>query len=231
MPPTSMVTLSAQGFSPFQVPFNPTELQFEKQMQYAEINIPGLDAPLQQFVRGQAEKLTIELFFDTTEQGMGAFATSVTTLTDKVFQLARIDPALHAPPIVTFQWHHHIAGDSLDARLGNQSRNSFSGIIESIRQKFTLFSPEGIPLRATVNLVLREYRTLDDQLDQLNLQSPDRTHSHVVRGGETLSAVAAAEWDRAEEWRSIADANDIEDPRRLRVGTFLTIPVLNPRSS
>ena len=39
--------------------------------QFAEIAIPGLDAPLQQFVRGQAEKLTLDLFFDTTDNGMG----------------------------------------------------------------------------------------------------------------------------------------------------------------
>jgi nucleoid-associated protein YgaU len=128
---------------------------------------------------------------------------------------------------VTFQWNN-IAGDSLPAPVSGQSRDSFRGVIESIRQKFTLFSPLGVPLRATVNLVLREYRTLDEQLGQLNLQSPDRTHSHVVQGGETLTQVATAEWERPAEWRRIADENEIEDPRRLRVGTFLTIPVIAP---
>jgi nucleoid-associated protein YgaU len=230
MPPVNMVTLSADGYDDFVVPFNPTELSFDKQMQFAEVAIPGLDAPLQQFVRGQAEKLTIELFFDSTEKkGFGLGAESVTPLTDKVFQLARIDPDLHAPPIVTLSWNHHFPGDSLDSFLGGQRRNSFVGVIESIKQKFTLFSPEGIPLRATVNLVLREYRTLDEQLEQLNLMSPDRTHSHTLRGGETLSAVAAEEWKRPAEWRAIADENEIEDPRRLRVGTFLTIPVITGR--
>ncbi|HEX4459103.1 MAG TPA: peptidoglycan-binding protein, partial [Polyangia bacterium] len=91
--------------------------------------------------------------------------------------------------------------------------------------------PEGIPLRASVTTTLREYRTLDQQLAQLNLQSPDRTHSHTLAGGETLTAVAAEEWSRPDQWRRIADANDIEDPRRLRVGTFLTIPVIAPGSS
>jgi nucleoid-associated protein YgaU len=229
MPPVAKVTLSADGFTDFAVQYNPTELMFEKQMAFAEITIPGLDAPLQQFVRGQAEKLSIELFFDTTEAGMGLGATSVTSLTDKVFQLARIDPDLHAPPIVTFIWNHHLAGDSLDVRLGGQNRDSFKGVIESIRQKFTLFSPEGIPLRATVNVVLREYRTLDEQLTQLNLKSPDRTRSHTVRGGETLSAIATEEWQRPEEWRRIADENAIEDPRRLHPGAFLDIPVISPR--
>ena len=229
MPPVAMVTMSAPGFTTFVARYNPTELLFEKQMQFAEINIPGLDAPLQQFVRGNAEKLSIELFFDTTENGMSLGATSVTTQTDLVFQLARIDPDTHAPPVVKFLWNYHIAGDSLDIRLKDQTRYSFHGIIESIRQKFTLFSPEGVPLRATVNLVLREYRTLDEQLGQLHLQSPDRTRSHTLRGGETLTAVATEEWNRPEEWRRIADENDIEDPRRLRPGTFLTIPVIEPR--
>ncbi|HEX4461898.1 MAG TPA: peptidoglycan-binding protein, partial [Polyangia bacterium] len=120
MPPVTMVTLSADGYADFSVPYNPNELTFDKQMQYAEITIPGLDAPLQQFVRGNAERLTIELFFDSTEKGMGLGAQSVTALTDKVFQLARIDPDLHAPPIVTFSWNHHFPGDSLDSFLGPQ---------------------------------------------------------------------------------------------------------------
>jgi nucleoid-associated protein YgaU len=229
MPPVAMVQLSADGIAPFVARYNPTELQFEKQINFAEITIPGLDAPLQQFVRGGAEKLSLDLFFDTTEDGMGLGATSVTKQTDRVFQLVRIDPDKHAPPIVTFQWNHHIAGDSLDALFTSQRRNSFKCVIETIRQKFTLFSPEGIPLRATVSLVLREYRTLDQQLGELNLKSPDRTRSHTIRGGETLSAVATAEWERPEEWRRIADANEIEDPRRLHPGTFLTIPVITPQ--
>jgi nucleoid-associated protein YgaU len=227
MPPVTMMRFDADGLTGFTVPYNPTELSFEKSMKFAEIAIPGLDAPLQQFVRGEAEKLALELFFDSTEAGTGLGATSVTTETDKVFSMARINPSTHAPPVVTVTWNHHFPGDSLTGPLGSQRRNSFVGVIESIKQKFTLFSPEGIPLRATVNLSIREYRKLDDQLAALNLMSPDRTHSHTLKGGETLSAVAAKEWNRPGDWRHIADENGLEDPRRLRVGTFLRIPVLN----
>ena len=81
-----------------------------------------------------------------------------------------------------------------------------------------------MPLRATLTVALREYKTLEDQLTQLNLSSPDRTHSHVTQRGETLSGVAAQYYERSGEWRAIADENGIEDPRRLSVGTFLTIP-------
>lgn len=254
------------------VQFNPTELTYDKSAQIAEISIPGLDSPLQQFVRGQTEKLTMDLFFDTTDGGMGKQVTSVTEWTDKVYQLVKIEPKRHAPPLCTFVWNDQFPGSSLGgkpgakpggalaaaaaavagaaagaaaaalgpagavigaaadlagATLGNQRRNGFQCIVETVKQKFTLFNPEGVPLRATLTVTLREYKTLEQQLKHLNLTSPDRTHSHVVQQGETLSGIAASYYDRPGEWRPIAEDNGIEDPRRMAVGAFLTIPPIS----
>ena len=210
----------------FEVQFNPTEFSLDKGAQIAEIAIPGLDSPLLQFVRGQNEKMSLDLFFDTTEKGMGPGATSVTTLTDHIYELVKIEPAGHAPPICTFVWNSKFPGADISAHAGNQRRTNFQCVIESIKQKFTLFNPEGIPLRATLTLTLREYKTLDQQLHQLNLSSPDRTHSHVVQQGDTLPSIAGRYYRKPGEWRHLAEANELEDPRRLIVGAFLTIPPL-----
>ena len=242
--------------------YNPTELSWDKGVQIAEIAIPGLDAPIQQFVRGQAEKLSLELFFDTTDEGgMGANAVSVIKHTDRIYQLLKIEPESHAPPICTFLWHEEFPGSTLNGKrggpisrldnprsaaaqsqnettdaitsqeeqavdfaTGNQRRNGFKCIVETVKQKFTLFSPQGVPLRATLSVSLREYKTLEEQLAQLNLMSPDRTHSHVVQSGETVAALAARFYQNPGNWRFIADSNQLQDPRRLEAGTFLTIP-------
>lgn len=253
-----------------EVQYNPTEYTFEKQAQIAEIQIPGLDAPLQQFVRGQSEKLTLDLFFDTTEHGTGAGATSVTTETDKIYQLIKIEPTRHAPPVLEFVWSDQIAGANIGAApghvagavtsavasaagaaagaagaaiaaagslgasalaaagasLGNQRRNGFRCVMESVRQKFTLFSPDGVPLRATLTVSLREYKTLQNQLDELHLSSPDRTHVHVLQQGETLASVATRYYDTPEDWRAVAAENGLDDPRRISPGVFLTVPPL-----
>lgn len=206
------------------VQFNPTEFSLEKGAQLAEINIPGLDTPLLQFVRGQGERMTMDLFFDTTEDGMGANATSVTTLTDRVYGLVKIEPGGHAPPICTFHWNHAFPGANLSPKVGNQIRTSFQCVVESVKQKLTLFSPEGVPLRATLSVTFREYKTLDQQLSQLNLNSPDRTQSHVVQAGETLSAIATQHYGQPNDWRAIAGQNDILDPRRMTPGTLLQVP-------
>jgi len=253
-----------------EVQYNPTEYTFEKQNQVAEIQIPGLDSPLQQFVRGQTEKLTLDLFFDTTEKGTGSGATSVTTETDKIYQLIKIEPKRHAPPILEFVWSDQIAGSNIGeapgsvagalsqtigaatgaaagaagsaiaaagsvggsavaaagAGLGNQRRTGFRCVLDSVRQKFTLFSPDGVPLRATLTVSLREYKTLQNQLDELHLTSADRTHVHVLEQGETLAAIANLYYETPADWREIATKNTLDDPRRLTPGVFLEVPAL-----
>ena len=73
-----------------------------------------------------------------------------------------------------------------------------------------------MPLRATLTVALREYKTLDEQLEQLEselagphaqLRDPERRHAVAASPRNTTGAPG--------EWRSIADANGIEDPRRL----------------
>jgi nucleoid-associated protein YgaU len=148
----------------------------------------------------------------------------VTTLTDQIYGLLKIEPDGHAPPICSFQWHRHFPGSDLSPTLGNQRRTEFKCVLDSVKQKFTLFSPEGVPLRATLSVSFREYKTLDEQLSQLNLNSPDRTQGHILQSGETLTSVSAKCYRKPTEWRRIAEQNGINDPRRLNPGTILQVP-------
>ena len=214
------------GGEDIEVQYNPTELSFDKAAQIAEINIPGLDSPLLQFIRGQNEKLMVDLFFDTTSSGMGSGAQSVAQETDKIYQLLKIRPDRHSPPVCDFIWGSSgFPGNYVSDKVGgNQRRGHFRCVVESVKQKFTLFSTEGIPLRATLTVSLREFRLLEEQLPSMNRNSPDRTNSHVLSRGETLSSVSYKHYLKPSSWRDIADANGIEDPRRLEPGMFLKLP-------
>jgi nucleoid-associated protein YgaU len=198
----------------FSVQFNPTEYSLEKGAQLAEIAIPGIDSPILQFIRGQNEKLSLELFFDTTEQGMDESARDVRDLTRSIYQLVKIQPRTHAPPRIRFTW-----GQGL----------SFKAVVETVQQKFSVFNPLGVPLRATVTVTFREYKTLEEQLSELNLQSADHSKRYTVRRGDTLSGIAAEQYRDPREWRRIADANAavVDNPRRLATGATLLIPPLD----
>src|SRR5438445_8877933 len=87
------------------VQFNPAEYTLSKAAQLAEIAIPGIDSPILQFVRGQTETLALELFFDTTQSGMGESSVQdVRQLTRPVYQLVKIQSTTHAPPRIRFIW-------------------------------------------------------------------------------------------------------------------------------
>lgn len=207
---------------PIEVSYNPPELNFSKGATYADINIPGLDAPVLQFVRGTTETLNLELFFDSTENGTGASAVPITSRVDEFYQLVKISGNLHTPPIVRILWGEHFPG----LRNDQSSRPvpAFDCIVTSCSRKFTLFNPDGMPLRAIVTLAVREYRTLEEQLQAMNLQSSDHTRLHTVQQGEDLPLIAYEAYGNAAQWRVIADANNLLDVRTPAPGTVLSLP-------
>ncbi|NLS75687.1 MAG: LysM peptidoglycan-binding domain-containing protein [Chloroflexi bacterium] len=218
--------LDAQGkvVKRLNIQFNPAELSMEKAAQIAEIAIPGIDSPILQFIRGQNEKVTLELFFDTTEQGTGPGAAPVTTRTNEFYALVKMSGREHAPPRCRFGWGAEFPGLVHQAGEVIGARKAFDCVVESIRQKFTLFSPEGVPLRATLAVSLREYKSLETQLQQLNLQSADHTRVHIVQRGETLPQIAYIAYQDPAKWRLIAQANGLLRPRELQPGMVLELP-------
>jgi hypothetical protein len=216
---------------PLLVNYNPTEYTLSKGAQLAEIAIPGLDSPILQFVRGQSETMSLDLFFDTTEAGMDDSAVSVTTVTDLFYQMVKINGITHAPPIVFFSWGATFPGQRTYTSLapvttGSQLRYGFKCVVESVRQRYTLFSPQGVPLRATLTVSLKEYKTLAEQIAQINAQSADHSHTHVVQIGETLNQISTAVYNDPTQWRAIANQNNIADPINLQPGQVLQIPPL-----
>jgi nucleoid-associated protein YgaU len=206
---------------PVQALFNPEKYTASRSVQFAEIAIPGLDAPVIQFVRGQAEKVALELFFDTTDQGTVDPVVDVRTLTSLVYSLLDVQSSTHAPPRLILTW-----GEG--GQLFNHGKTiSPWCVLESVSQEFTLFSPGGVPLRAKLNVVFHAAWTIDEQLTQTPRHSSDRTRFVRVRQQQTISEIAWRQYNDPDGWRPIAEANDLDNPRLLEPGSTLTIPSLD----
>ena len=61
------------------------------------------------------------------------------------------------------------------------------------------------------------------------LESPDTTKYRTVHQGDSLWAMAAKEYGQPEQWRAIADANGLANPRALRSGERLVVPAIKRR--
>jgi LysM repeat protein len=194
-----------KGGEPIPVLFYPTQYSLDQGNQIAEIGIPGLSAPILQYVRGNTRTLTMELFFDTYEQ-----QTDVRKYTDKIYGLLAIKSSTHVPPICTVSW------GSLN----------FDCVLERVGGRFTLFLANGKPVRATLNVTFKEVVDVDVEVRSTPTQSADHTKTRAVQRGDTLSNIAAAEYGDPAKWRPIAETNGIDNPRVLAPGRVLVIPPL-----
>lgn len=187
--------------------FNPEEYSVEKRMNYGEQRVAGVTTPLTQFVSGDSETLSMDLFFDVTED---ATTDDVRDRTERLDTLLEIDPGLHAPPTCRFVW------GSLE----------FKAVLESASTRYTLFHRDGTPLRATATVTFRRYRTPEEQSKDRPKQSADRRTVWEVTAGDTLWLIADAEYGDPTRWRPIAEANDIATPRDIDPGATLIVPKL-----
>ncbi len=202
--------------------FNPTEYTFDRSNSYKATPVPGLGAPLLQFVNGESDQLSMDLFLDDYTDPRGP-----TSLQQKendplgkrlrdLTQLLEIDRDLHAPPPVRFNW----------------GPMEFTAVIEKIGRKVTMFHPDGAPARVTLSVMFKEYRTLRQLVEDPRRESADKTKRRVVVGRQSLWLIAAREYDDANEWVRIAAANDLDDPRQIGPGDWLELPPIeNPNGT
>lgn len=188
-----------------EVLFNPKEYVIEKKTPWAEQNVFGMDSPPVQFTIGERKRLSMELFFDTSEE-----KSDVRSYTGQMEELMVVNAQEHRPPLLRFSW----------------GTLSFDCVLEDMVQRYTLFANDGTPLRAILKVVFKEYATAATQLSNTRRESADHTKRLVVREGESLASLAAREYNDAGKWRVIADANNIDDPENIASGTIVELPPL-----
>lgn len=185
--------------------FNPKEYVIEKKTPWSEMNVFGMDSPPVQFTMGERKRLSMELFFDTSE-----VKEDVREYTNKIETLMLVNAQEHRPPILRFSW-------------GNLSLDC---VLEDLVQRFTLFRDDGTPMRAILKVVFKEYSSAAAQLSNTRRESSDHTKRLILREGESISSIAGREYKDPGKWRVIAQANRIEDPENIKPGTIVELPPL-----
>jgi hypothetical protein len=194
--------------------FNPSDLSLRQVNGWAADPMPGKGVPTLRYTGAGSGSLRLTLFFDTTDTGQ-----SVTQYTSKVVGLMDLNSSLPGtnastnntrPPWVVFHW-----GDF----------HSFKAVVSALELTFEYFSNTGTPLRARAALTLTQYQDDGAFGPQNPTSGTPRPHRvHRVQPGETLDRISALHLGDSTQWRSIAEANGIEDPLALRPGSLLAIP-------
>ncbi len=192
--------------------FNPNKLTVSRSVSWPSQGAAKRDTAESQFVGGEPATLGVDLLFDTYDTPELVKKSVKTLYVDKLMKLTTVagHGAMHRPPVVRLSW-------------GEQAV-FFQGVLQQLETQYTMFVESGVPVRATNRCSFKQWVSTSKDLVQQKLMSSDVTKVWVVRRGESLASIAAAEYGDVREWRSIAEANAIDDPLALSVGTRLTLP-------
>jgi len=195
--------------------FNPEEFSVSRKITWDQNESPSLNSPVMQFKGSGATTCTMNLVFDTTESGndVRAYTNQLIRMTLKGADGPKKSGVFTSPPTVAFVWGKF---------------QLFKAVISELTIKYTLFLPDGTPVRAraTVTFIQNDH---DD--DPLAAQNPttrtDPRKTRVVQAGERLDNIANEEYGHPRYWRMLAEANDLDHVESLKVGQVLIVPPLD----
>ena len=198
----------SRGHIEFQ--FNPKELSIQKSARWERKparNAKKAGPP--EFSGADPCKLTLEMFFDASGTDHGSVVEPVEELFHCCVPTGHTQKERKAtPPLVQLKWG---------------AITSFPAFVTSVQAKYTLFSPDGTPIRATCSVSMEE---MPGEPDFQNPTSGGMSARavHKVISGDSLASIAYREYGDPSMWRPLARANDIDDPIRLPVGATLIVP-------
>ncbi|HEY2984679.1 MAG TPA: hypothetical protein VGJ38_11030 [Jatrophihabitantaceae bacterium] len=193
--------------------FNPSALTLSKGTTWNTSPTRGSSRqPRPQFVGTGPELLTASLLFDGFDTERKS-KKSVEQAIEQLIDWTCVPPSSYEggtpqPPTVTFRWGTGV---------------SFEGFLKSVNAQYTMFAPDGRPLRATADITLQR---VPDDPKPTNPTSGGATgrKSAVLGDGDSLASIAYQHYGDPNLWRAIAIANGVDDPRRIATGTRLLVP-------
>ena len=197
-----------RGEIPFQ--FNPKEVTIQKSAKWERKTAKkAKSAGPPEFSGAEPCKLTVEMFFDASGNHDG----SVVAAVEKLFSCCVPTEESRGkekptPPLVVLHW----------GKIA-----SFPAFVTSVSAKYTLFSPDGVPIRALCSVAMEE---MPNEPWRQNPTSGGQSvrRSHRMIDGDTLASLAYSEYGDPTMWRAIAKYNGIDDPMRLPSGSVLVLP-------
>lgn len=231
------------------VQFNPNSLRINySNTMAAERSTGKSKAPAPQYIDKSESTFSVQLIYDTTVPGpaKGEFNWTKDSVNNNsgYLEQEKTGDATHQANTDVRNLTKKITDQFIDPTKSPQSNGHsvprkcqfewgafiFRGMVSSYSETLDFFSPEGIPLRATVALTLKEDSF---QFEQLNIAAKQRAELNFANAANPQTAVAptsaapaaaaAAAGKNPREWRDLAILNGIEDVR-AQVSGALAVP-------
>lgn len=198
---------------PYEFMINPESVKWQRSIEYAEEQAPDSNNPAQRYKHTPGDTLNFDIVIDCT----GIVNDKRTDMVKEINSLTRIifylNGKIHRPNFVVISWGKGLL---------------FKGVLTTFDTSFTLFSPDGTPLRAKLSLGFKNYLSPKTQEEQNNTQSPDMTHLVQPEDGMNLPQLCYKIWDDPSYCIQVARFNDLNKFRNLKgINKLIFPPILN----
>jgi len=199
----------ADKLDEFAVMFNPTSYGQKYEVEYEDASGKGTSGSEQKFSRIKPQDYTFEFIIDGT--GVSAGKEEVDEVIKHFLKVtAEVVSDTHRPPYLKLRWGQLIV----------------DCILKSTDITYTLFKPDGYPLRAKINATFSEIIEDQKRTAQEGFNSPNLTHYRQVQEGDTLPLMTYRIYGDASYYLEVARFNRLTDFRNLQVGTTVMFPPL-----
>jgi nucleoid-associated protein YgaU len=204
-------TLWDDPSNPFTVQINPEKYRQSLAASYTKTEAAGGTGQATTFDQDLGSTLALELVLDGTGAVPGSGSRSVDEQIVDLWRLGmKINSSTHQPNYLKLTW-----GTLL-----------FKAQLRSLDIDYTMFSPDGTPLRARVAASFSKFQeNLEGQVEQ-NMSSPDLTHALTVKAGDTLPLMCFRVYGDSSYYTQVARVNGLSTFRNLPVGMTLAFPPL-----
>jgi hypothetical protein len=208
-------SFNKQAGNPFTVLMNPSRYSHQYNIEYTDPQAPGSSGGSPNFNRVPSESVAFELIFDGTGVVPVQSSNSVPDVQKQIDAFKGLvfgySGQIHSPKFLILAW-----GTLL-----------FKCRLKTLGFQYTLFKPDGTPLRATANASFDGYQDESDLAREANKTSPDLTHLITVKAGDTLPLLCWDVYGTSSLYLRVAQFNELTGFRDIAVGTQLLFPPLS----
>jgi len=204
---------SDRGFSNkagnYDVMINPDTIKLDRAIEYNTEQTPDSSQSSSKYKKTPGSNLSFDLTIDCT----GIVDAKRTDLPKEIKQLLNVvydyHGDIHRPNFVQLVWG-----------LGE----TYKGVLTTFNTTYSLFNPDGIPLRAKISLAFTSYLDPITVEKENRKNSPDLTHLIDVVLGDSLPSLSQKTYNTSDYYVQLAEFNGLDKFRQLQPGTQLIFP-------
>ncbi len=190
----------------FSAQINPSTIKIKKDIKYDADSTPGEEKKPAKYKHHTPAGLSFDIILDDT----GVVPGQRMSIKDRIQQLEKtvykINAESHEPGYAKVAW-----GSLL-----------FHGRVNSLSYDYSLFAPDGSPLRVKIALSFVEHFNKDTSVKN----SPDISRVITFRAGDTIPLICNQIYGDASYSFDIAKINNLESFRNVKPGTKVMFPPL-----